>query len=107
MADVTFGKIISLGSRRAPRFELSYGRHQHLTPAIDDALPPTEAIQQIARLIARRRIKSILRRQLRPDPEICVVDTVTFRRDCSGRLFPSRVAKYAPHYYDVVHNGCS
>lgn len=104
LADSTFCNNISLESRSVSAFELRYGPYASLTPTINAAIPLVTAALQNVRLIGKRRTNSMLRSQLRHVSKINVSDTVEIWREGSGWLFPARVRKCTPYYYELMNN---
>ncbi len=103
--EAVYGKNISLGSKNASAFELLYGRRPRLIPLIDSRLAKPISIEQHAEDVARRRVRKMLRAPIYKVDKIDVGDTVAIWRDGSGWLFPARVTRVTPYYYEVVHNG--
>lgn len=105
VAEAIYGKNLSFGSKKASAFQLLYGRNPRLTSQIDDNLPPPITVKENARQVAHRRVKKMLRSSIQKYDNITVGNTVAIWRDGSGWLFPARVTKVTPYYYEVVHNG--
>lgn len=104
-SEAVYGKNINNGSHLASAFQLLYKRSPRIsgTDKIDNK--PVPSIQEHSAHVARQRVNTLLRTNIR-DPYLPAIgETVYFWRDGSGWLGPAKVQKVDPNIITVRHNG--
>lgn len=109
MADIwyeaAYGKDIKLGSQLASAFELLYKQSPRLTGIDPTNNNPLPTIEENNAHVARRRIYTMIRSNVRDPTIVQVNDEVYLWRDNIGWIGPARVSKVEKNGIEAWHNG--
>ena len=105
LAEATYGKNISIGSKTASSYELLFSKKPKISKEIDCQTGEIMTIDDENRHKTLRRLQNMLRSNVRTPQKFSIGQNVYFWRDNCGRNGPEIITELNEHYAIIVHNG--